>query len=117
VAKRKSAENISGSTFADLYDLQTELSRQATKPLGRPRKKVERKPTTIYLTKEEGTMLRRLHLMMGDYASLNKSEIVGIAIEIISELIAEHDDEDRHFLDGARNVEDIKRRFKALLTP
>lgn len=115
MAKRRKAEDMSGSTFADLYDIQTELSRQTTKPLGRPRKKVQRKPTTIYLTKEETTMLRRLHLTMGDHVSLNKSEIVGIAIEIISELMAEHDEDD-HFLEGARNVDEVKRRFRNLLT-
>lgn len=110
MAKRRKSEDMSGSTFADLYDIQQELSRQTPKPLGRPRKKVQRKPTTIYLTKEENTMLGRLHLTMGEHLSLNRSEIVGIAIEILSEIMAGYDEE-RTLLEGARNPEEVKRRL------
>lgn len=116
MAKRRNSEDMSGSTFADLYDIQEELNRQTAKPLGRPRKKVKRDPTTIYLTKTEKTILRRLDLLMGDHLSINRSEIVGIAIELLSEIIAEHDD-DGTLLEGVRSPDDIKKRLKVLLNP
>lgn len=115
MVRRKSADDISGSTFADLYDAQEELSRKGVKPLGRPKNKIERKPTTIYLTKEERTMLRRLHLIMGEHIStVNRSQIMGIAIELMSELVTAHDDDDNLF-EGVRNVEGIKRTLKSIL--
>jgi len=118
VAKRKHSEDMTGSTFADLYDIQKEMGRQTTKPQGRPRKKVQRNPTTIYLTKEENTLLRRLHLMMGEHLSVNRSEIVGVAIEILAEIMAQQDeDEYDALLEGARNPEDVKKRLKNLLMP
>jgi hypothetical protein len=79
--------------------------------MGRPRKKVQRKPTTIYLTKEEATLLRRLHVHLNENLSLNRSEIVGIAIELMSELLADGD-KDGHLLQNARSPEEVKRRLK-----
>ena len=111
MAKQKNAEDMTGSTFADLYDIQKELDRQGTKPQGRPRKKVQRKPTTIHLTKEENTLLRRLHLTLGENLAINKSEIVGVAIEALAEIIKSDSS-----LNGARNVEEVKRLIKARLT-
>ena len=114
MTKRKQNDETTGSTFADLYDIQQELGRQDAKPQGRPRKKVQRKPTTIYLTKEENITLRRLHLAMSEHLSINFSEIVGIAIETLAELIKAHD-ADETLLDGARTPEDAKRRIKSTL--
>lgn len=110
MAKRKNAEDMSGSTFADLYDIQKELDRQTTRPQGRPRKKVQRKPTTIHLTKEENMLLRRLHLTMGEHLSINKSEIVGVAVEALATIM----ESDASF-DSARSVEDVKRLIKERL--
>jgi hypothetical protein len=114
VAKRKNSEDMSGSTFADLYDIQRELIREGSKPMGRPRKKIQRKPTTIYLTKEEATLLRRLHVQLNEYLSLNRSEIVGIAVELMNELITDGDN-DGQLLQNARSPEEVKKRLKESL--
>lgn len=114
MTKRRSAEDMSGSTFADLYDIQEELNRQQSKPLGRPKKKVKRNPTTIHLTKEEKLQLNRLHLILSEHLSLNKSEIVGIAIETLSEIISNNND-DGTPLNNARSIEDLKRRVRESL--
>ncbi len=76
-------------TFAQLYDVQEELSRRNTKPLGRPRKKVQRKPTTIHLTQSENRNLSKLHLLVNDQLSINRSELVGVAIDALSVLMEE----------------------------
>lgn len=114
--KRKNSEDISGSTFADLYDVQQELSRQSAGRLGRPKNKVERKPTTVYLTKDEARMLRRLHMSIGEHvSSVNRSQIVGIAIELMTDLVAAHEDGDKLF-EGTRSLDGIKRRLREYLT-
>ena len=78
-------------TFAQLYDVQEELSRRSNaKPLGRPRKKVQRKPTTIHLTQSENRNLSRLHLLVNDQISINRSELVGVAIDALSVLMEEN---------------------------
>ncbi len=76
-------------TFAQLYDVQEELSRRHTKPLGRPPKKVQRKPTTIHLTKSETRNLNKLHLLVSEYFTVNRSELVGVAIDALTLLIEE----------------------------
>ena len=76
-------------TFAQLYDVQEELSRRNAKPLGRPRKKVQRKPTTIHLTQSENRNLSKLHLLVNDQFSINRSELVGIAVDVLSNLMEE----------------------------
>ncbi|NJN94377.1 MAG: hypothetical protein HC875_09930 [Anaerolineales bacterium] len=76
-------------TFAQLYDVQEELSRRNTKPLGRPPKKVQRKPTTVHLTKTETRNLNKLHLLIGEQFSVNRSELVGIAIDTLTLLLEE----------------------------
>lgn len=76
-------------TFAQLYDVQEQLSRRNTKPLGRPPKKVQRKPTTIHLTKSESRNLNKLHLLVSEQFSVNRSELVGVAIDILTLLVEE----------------------------
>jgi hypothetical protein len=109
VAKRRNSEDVSGATFADLYDVHEEMKSKGQKPMGRPRKKVQRKPYTIYLTKEEATMLRRLELLMNDYMSINRSEIVGVAVELLAEIIQTEESGD---FKAIRNVDGVKRRLK-----
>ena len=70
-------------TFAKLYDVQEELSQRHVKPLGRPRKKIQRKPTTIHLTQAEIRNLNKLHLLVNEHFSANRSELVGIAIDTL----------------------------------
>ncbi len=76
-------------TFAQLYDVQEQLNRRNTKPLGRPPKKVQRKPTTVHLTKTEARNLNRLHLLVSEQFSVNRSELVGLAIDILTLLMEE----------------------------
>lgn len=110
MAKKKNTEDISGSTFADLYDVQQEFIRKDTKPIGRPKNKVKRKPTTVYLTRNEYNTLRRLHLTIGDHiASVSRSEIIGLAVELISEVVATNDHEGSLFA-GVRSFEGLKQR-------
>jgi hypothetical protein len=74
-------------TFAKLYDMQEELSQRHVKPLGRPRKKIQRKPTTIHLTQAEVRSLSKLHLLVNEYSPINRSELVGIAIDTLTLLM------------------------------
>lgn len=74
-------------TFAQLYDVQEELNRRTTKPLGRPPKKVQRKPTTIHLTKTEIRNLNKLHLLVSEQFTANRSELVGVAIDVLTLLV------------------------------
>jgi hypothetical protein len=74
-------------TFAQLYDVQEQLNRRNTKPLGRPPKKVQRKPTTVHLTKAESRNLNKLHLLVSEQFSVNRSELVGIAIDALTLLL------------------------------
>ena len=86
MAKEK---NEKAATFARLYDLQEEL-RQREKPrLGRPPKRVKRKPTTVHLTAEEAQTLGELHLSVKRRFSVNRSELVGLAIEVLAGLVHE----------------------------
>lgn len=78
-------------TFAQLYDVQEELSRRNAKPLGRPPKKVQRKPTTIHLTKTEIRNLNKLHLLVSEQFTANRSELVGVAIDVLMLLVEEND--------------------------
>lgn len=114
MAKKRSAEDISGSTFADLYDVQQAFSRQQVvgKPMGRPKNKVQRDPTTVYLTREETILLKRLHLLVSEnMSSVNKSQIVGLAVELLSEMIAAHN-ANNDFMDGVRSLDALKRKLK-----
>jgi hypothetical protein len=88
MAEKKVSREGQG-TFAELYDVQEQLNRRNTKPLGRPPKKVQRKPTTIHLTKSESRNLNKLHLLVSEQFSVNRSELVGIAIDVLTLLIEE----------------------------
>lgn len=83
----RTANSEEKGTFAKLYDVQEQMSRRNAKPLGRPRKKVQRKPTTIHLTQSENRKLSKLHLLVGEQVSANRSELVGIAIDALATLI------------------------------
>jgi hypothetical protein len=74
-------------TFAQLYDVQEELSQRNVKPLGRPPKKVQRKPTTVHLTPAENRHLGKLHLMVNEQISINRSELVGVAVDVLTALM------------------------------
>jgi hypothetical protein len=82
-------KNERAATFARLYDLQEEI-RQREKPrLGRPPKRIKRKPTTVHLSAEEAQALGELHLSVKRHFSVNRSELVGLAIEMLAGLIHE----------------------------
>ncbi|MBI1877799.1 MAG: hypothetical protein HYR94_06165 [Chloroflexi bacterium] len=85
----KKATREGQGTFAQLYDVQEQLNRRTTKPLGRPPKKVQRKPTTIHLTKSEARNLNKLHLLVSEQFSVNRSELVGVAIDMLTLLVEE----------------------------
>jgi hypothetical protein len=70
-------------TFADLYD--TEQRVRATRP-GRPRSKKKRKQVTIYLTKEQEETLSDLHHVWRKHIKVDRSDIAGLAIEILAKL-------------------------------
>ncbi len=76
-----------GGTFARLYDVQQELNRRQTKPLGRPPKKVQRKPTTIHLAPAEKRNLAELKMLMDGQFPINQSELVGVAIDSLNALM------------------------------
>jgi hypothetical protein len=97
-------------TFAQLYDVQEQLSQRDVKPLGRPRKKIQRKPTTIHLTQLESRTLSELHLLVNDKFSINRSELVGVAIDALSILI---ENEAMETLEKAR-IQDVK-SFRELI--
>jgi hypothetical protein len=89
VADKK--RNEKAATFARLYDLQEELRQRGKPRLGRPPKRIKRKPTTVYLTAEEAQILGELHLLVKRYFSVNRSELMGLAIEVLAGLIYEED--------------------------
>ena len=84
-------KNERAATFARLYDLQEELRQRERPRLGRPPKRIKRKPTTVHLTTEENQALGELHLSVKRHFSVNRSELVGLAIEVLAGLIHEDD--------------------------
>ena len=88
MAEKRTARAGQG-TFARLYDVQEELSQRNVKPLGRPRKKIRRKPTTVHLTQTEMKNLSKLHLLLNDHVSINRSELVGMAVDVLACLVEE----------------------------
>ncbi len=107
VKKRTISEQTPG-TFAQLYDVHEELSRRDSKPLGRPPKKVQRKPTTVHLAQSENRNLSKLHLLVNEFVSLNRSELVGIAIDTLTLLVETNNEE---IFEGAeiRDLEAFRR--------
>jgi hypothetical protein len=100
-------ENMSG-TFARLYDLQEEL-RKTSRPVGRPPKKIQRKPTSVYFSKQESSLLGKLHLSVNEHFTVNRSELVGVAIEALATLLASEGGEEI-FRGGVGDLETFRRR-------
>ena len=70
-------------TFADLYT--TEQHVRPARP-GRPRSKKKRKQITIYLTEEQEEALSALHFHWRKPFKVDRSDIAGLAIEVLSSL-------------------------------
>jgi hypothetical protein len=83
----KRAKREEGGTFAQLYDVQEELSRRNARPIGRPKKRIQRKPTTIHLTPSENRSLSKLQLLVNEQFSVNRSELAGVAIDVLAALM------------------------------
>ncbi len=98
---------VGQGTFAKLYDVQEELNQRQVKPLGRPPKKIRRKPTTVHLTQNESRTLSQLQLLMSEHFSANRSEIVGIAIELLASVIEEAGGGEQVVTD-AHKLEEVK---------
>lgn len=88
MAETKTKQRTEG-TFAQLYDVQQQIIRRDAKPLGRPPKKVQRKPTTVHLTKTEIRNLSKLHLLVNEQFPANRSELIGLAIDTLQLLLEE----------------------------
>ena len=71
-------------TFADLYD--TEQRVKAARP-GRPRRKEPRKQVTLYLTMQQEEVLSDMHHTWRKQFKVDRSDIAGLAIELLSDLI------------------------------
>lgn len=69
--------------FAELVKRQ-QLPRRTR---GRPLKGVRREPTTIYLTEAERGMLGYLQVQLQRYFAVNRSELTGVAIALLAELV------------------------------
>ena len=87
-------------TFADLYD--TEQRVRASRP-GRPRRKTQRKQVTLYLTPEQEEALSDLHHVWKKQIKVDRSDIAGLAIELLSTLA-----EKQNGLLDFRNFESLK---------
>lgn len=69
--------------FAELAKRQ----RRQPRGRGRPLKGVRREPTTIYLTEAERELLGRLQVDLQRYFAVNRSELVGVAVAILTEMV------------------------------
>ena len=79
-----SADEIKGEyPFAEL------AKRQQRQPRGRgrPLKGVRREATTVYLTEAERELLGRLQVDLQRYFAVNRSELVGVAVAVLAELV------------------------------
>ena len=90
-------------TFADLYD--TEQRVRASKT-GRPRSKRKRKQVTLYLTPEQEEALSDLHHVWKKQIKVDRSDIAGLAIELLSTLA-----EKQNGLLDFQNFESLKVRL------
>jgi hypothetical protein len=68
-------------TFADLYDIE---QRARTKRAGRPKRTRPRKQFTLYLTQEQEEALADMHHAWRKQFKVDRSDIVGFAIEVLS---------------------------------
>jgi hypothetical protein len=73
-------------TFADLYE--TEKRVRTTRP-GRPRNKKKRKQVTLYLTSAQEEALADLHYAWKKQVKVDRSDIAGLAIEVLDALAAD----------------------------
>ena len=106
-------KNERAATFARLYDLQEELRQREQPRLGRPPKRIKRKPTTVHLTAEEAQALGALHLSVKRHFSVNRSELVGLAIEILAGLI--HEDGSTLLDETVNDLGALKRRLYEII--
>jgi hypothetical protein len=73
-------------TFADLYEAERRV-RPTARP-GRPRSRRQRKQTTIYLTPEQREALNDLHYAWNKQFKVDRSDIVGLSIEMLALMIS-----------------------------
>jgi len=69
--------------FAELAKRQ----KQQRRGRGRPVKSVRRTPTTIHLTQAERATLGEMQVEMRRYFPVNRSELAGVAIAVLAELV------------------------------
>ena len=75
-------------TFADLYD--TEKRVRVKRP-GRPRSEKKRKQVTLYLTQDQEEILSDLHHNWKKQFKVDRSDIAGLALELIGIIAAKQD--------------------------
>ena len=90
-------------TFADLYDVEQSIHAPRA---GRPRRKKPRKQVTLYLTQEQEEALADLHHEWRKQFKVDRSDIAGLALEIMTVLSAKHNE-----LSDFRNFESLKVHF------
>jgi hypothetical protein len=69
--------------FAELAKRQ----KQQRRGRGRPVKSVRRSPTTVHLTEAERVTLGEMQVEMRRYFPVNRSELTGVAIAVLAELV------------------------------
>jgi len=72
-------------TFADLYEAERRV--RPTRP-GRPRSRRQRTQTTAYLTPEQKEMLNDLHYAWNKQFKVDRSDIVGLGIEMLTHMVS-----------------------------
>lgn len=87
-------------TFADLYDVEQTIR---TTRSGRPRRKQPRKQVTLYLTQEQEEALADLHYEWRKHFRVDRSDIVGLAIDVFVQLATKHNE-----LSDFQNFESLK---------
>jgi len=87
-------------TFAELYDTEQRVRPSRS---GRPKSKVKRKQVTLYLTPEQEEALSDLHHEWKKQIKVDRSDLAGLAIELLTKLAADQDG-----LLDFRNLESLK---------
>ena len=87
---------------AKRLQLTTEQRVRPARP-GRPRSKKKRKQVTLYLTEEQEETLSDLHHRWRKQFKVDRSDITGLAIELLDILAGKHDG-----LSDFRNFESLK---------
>ena len=75
-------------TFAELYDTEQRVRPSRS---GRPKRQVKRKQVTLYLTPEQEEALSDLHHAWKKQIKVDRSDLVGLAIEILQKLAVDQD--------------------------